>query len=62
MSVHIGDISSQVTVQGAPGSPAAGPTGPDGGQQPWDLLERHRRLVEHDDDDRRRTAGEGFDG
>ncbi len=61
MSLHIGEITSQVTVEGTPGgqNPAAG-----GGDkpQPWDLLESHRRLTERDHDDRRRTAGEGFDG
>ena len=61
MSVHIGDINSQVTVAGAPGTPPAAESG-SGDKQPWDLLERHRRLSEKDQDDRRRTAGEGFDG
>lgn len=61
MSVHIGDISSQVTVTGAPGAPpVAGTESAD--KQPWDLLERHRRLAEKDQEDQRRTAGEGFDG
>jgi hypothetical protein len=62
MSVHIGDINSQVTVAGAPGTAPVSAPGGDQRQQPWDLLERHRRLTEKDKDDRRRTAGDGFDG
>lgn len=62
MSVHIGDINSEVTVAGTPGSAPVTSSEGDAKKQPWDLLEQHRALVEKDHDERRRTAGEGFDG
>jgi hypothetical protein len=62
MSIHIGDISSEVMVEGPP--PTAGTAAGAGRevQQPWDLRERHHRLTAEDHELQRRTAGEGFDG
>jgi hypothetical protein len=65
MSVHIGEINSQVDVQGAPGGAAgqAGLTSGDGAGVPvWEARERHRRLLEDEQRRRARLAGEGFDG
>jgi hypothetical protein len=62
MSLHIGDLTSQVTVEGSPptltppASEAAQPT------QSWDKVELHRRLTHEVRELRRRTSGEGFDG
>jgi hypothetical protein len=62
VSLHIGDISSEVRVEGPvpTGGPAASAT--KDVVQPWDLRERHRRLTEDDRELRRRTDSEGFDG
>ncbi|KRF46284.1 hypothetical protein [Terrabacter sp. Soil810] len=62
MSLHIGDITSEVRVEGpvpTGGPPAGGAQQP---AQPWDLIERHRLLDEEMSNLRRRTDSEGFDG
>ena len=62
MSVHVGEVTSQVEVHGSPGADgtAAGPGGP---RPPvWEERERHRELTEDEHESRCRTAGEGFDG
>jgi hypothetical protein len=59
MSLHIGEVTSQVDVQGV-GAPAA--QGGGGAKAPiWLERERHRRLVEDEAERRARVAGEGFD-
>ena len=61
MSLHIGEMTSQVSVEGVP--PVAGaPAGEGKAPPPWEQLDRHRRLTEVQHDAERRTAGEGFDG
>ena len=62
MSLHVGEVTSQVEVQGTPG--AAGTPAASGGASPpaWELRERHRELAEDERESGRRTAGEGFDG
>ncbi len=62
MSVHIGDVTSQVTIEGpaANGAPGAGDR-PEA-VQAWDLRIRHRRLCEQERDLLRRTSLDGFDG
>jgi hypothetical protein len=62
MSLHVGEVTSQVEVQGTPG--AGGSTAASGSPNPpvWEQRERHRELAEDERESRRRTAGEGFDG
>ncbi|HEU5387296.1 MAG TPA: hypothetical protein VFV73_15460 [Streptosporangiaceae bacterium] len=62
MSLHVGEVTSQVEVHGAPG--AAGTTGASGSASPsaWEQRERHRELAEAEREACRRTAEEGFDG
>lgn len=57
MTVHIGELSTEVEVQGVGGSPAS-PTRPPG----WDERQRHRDLAEDEARSVARTAGGGFDG
>ncbi|SHN83716.1 hypothetical protein SAMN05660350_03475 [Geodermatophilus obscurus] len=60
MTVHVGEVSSSVELQGVPGqrpAPAA-PDRPAG----WDERQRHRELAEEEARLRARTAGGGFDG
>jgi hypothetical protein len=60
MSVHVGEVSTQVEVQGVAGQapPAPAPARP----PTWDERQRHRELTEDDARSRARTAGGGFDG
>ncbi|WP_138760652.1 hypothetical protein [Modestobacter altitudinis] len=60
MTVHVGEVSSEVDVQGmgSPGTAAAQAPRP----KPWDEQQRHRELAEEHLHDRARTAGGGFDG
>jgi len=62
MSLHVGEVTSQVEVHGTPG--AAGlDAAPDPIRAPvWEQRERHRELAEAERESGRRTAGEGFDG
>lgn len=59
MSLHIGEVTSTVNVEGVPpaGGAAAAKAPP-----PWELIEKHRAMSEVVRDDARRTAAEGFDG
>ena len=59
MSLHIGEVTSQVEVHGTPG--AGGSTAASGSPSPpvWELRERHRELAEDERESRRRTAGRG---
>ena len=61
MSLHVGEVTSQVEVHGTPGAgeaPAASGASP----PIWEQRERHRELAEDERESCRRTAGEGFDG
>jgi hypothetical protein len=60
MTVHVGEVSTQVEVQGVGGPPAApaAPSRPPG----WDERQRHRDLAEEQARSLARTAGGGFDG
>jgi hypothetical protein len=64
MTVTVGELTSQVDVQGAPG--AAAPGGPSAGggslQPTWTEREKHDRLATQHERDRCRVAGDGFDG
>jgi hypothetical protein len=60
MSLHIGEVTSAVSVEGVPAASAASAGA--GPVPPWELRERHRRLSEELRDEAQRTAGEGFDG
>jgi hypothetical protein len=60
MSLHIGEVTSAVSVEGVPAA-TADPAGA-GPVPPWELRELHRRLSEDLCDEAQRTAGEGFDG
>lgn len=62
MSLHVGEVTSQVEVLGTPG--AAGIPAAAGSASPpiWEQRERHRELAEDERGSCRRTAGEGFDG
>jgi hypothetical protein len=63
MSLHIGELTSQVNVSGTP--PASGSAESDEAarpMQPWDRLEQHLALAHEERSIERRTAGEGFDG
>jgi hypothetical protein len=65
MTVRVGELSSQVEVQGGgAGGPGAGGDGGTGAPllPGWAERERHRRLVEAERRDRERVAGEGFGG
>lgn len=62
MSIRVGELSSQVTVQAESGPAAAAGTAPQGMQPGWAERERHRRLAMDECRDRARTAQEGFDG
>jgi hypothetical protein len=60
MTVHVGELATQVEVQGvapppAPGAAAARP-------KAWDEWQRHRELAEELAAVRARTSGGGFDG
>ncbi len=63
MSVTVGELTTTVEVAPASGGGAAG--GVPGGQAPlapsWDEIERHRELSALEAEERRRTAGGGFD-
>jgi hypothetical protein len=62
MSLHVGEVTSQVEVHGTPGAGGI-PAGPGSPSPPiWEQQERHRELAEDEHESRRRTAGEGFDG
>ena len=56
MTIHIDQLTSDVTPEPEPSAPAAGTSG-----DPWDELDRarqsHSRLIR----DMRRTSSEGFD-
>ena len=62
MSLHVGEVTSQVEVHGTPG--AGGIAAAPGPAQPpiWEQRERHRLLAEDECESHSRTAGEGFDG
>ena len=60
MTLHVGELTSQVDVQGVAGATA--PPGGDKKPSPWEERERHRRLAEEERERRARVAGEGFDG
>ena len=60
MSLHIGEVTSAVSVEGVPAASAASARA--GPAPPWELRERHRLLSEELRDEAQRTAGEGFDG
>ena len=60
MTVHVGELATQVEVQGVvpppePGAAAARP-------KVWDERQRHRELTDELAAQRARTAGGGFDG
>ena len=62
MSLHVGEVTSEVEVHGTPGAGGA-PTASGSASPPiWEQRERHRELAEDECESRRRTAGEGFDG
>ncbi len=62
MSLHVGEVTSQVEVQGTAG--AGGVPAASGSPSPpiWEQRDHHRELTEDEHESRRRTAGEGFDG
>jgi len=60
MTLHVGDLSSQVEVRG--GGAAAGTGGSAGGTAPsWDERERMRRMMDEAERERQRVAGCRFD-
>jgi hypothetical protein len=62
MSLHVGEVTSQVDVHGTPGAGGT-PAGPGGSAPPiWEQRDRHRQLAEDEQESCWRTAGEGFDG
>lgn len=62
MSLHVGEVTSQVEVHGTPGAGGV-PAAPGSASPPiWEQRERHRQLAEDERESGRRTAGEGFDG
>jgi hypothetical protein len=62
MSLHVGEVTSQVEVNGTPGAGGAPAAPGSPGPPVWEQRERHRELAEDERESRRRTAGEGFDG
>ena len=60
MSVHVGEIASQVEVQGV--APPPEPGGAAARPKAWDERQRHRELCDELAALRARTAGGGFDG
>jgi hypothetical protein len=62
MSLHVGEVTSQVELHGTPGASGT-PAAPGSAGPPiWEQRERHRELTEAERESCRRTAGEGFDG
>lgn len=62
MSLHVGEVTSQVEMHGSPDAGGI-PSAADSPRQPsWEQRERHRELAEDERESCRRTAGEGFDG
>ena len=61
MSLHVGEVTSQVEVHG---TRRRGITAASGSASPpvWEQRQRHRELAEDERESCRRTAGEGFDG
>jgi hypothetical protein len=60
MTVHVGELTSQVELTGVPAAtpgPAAAPAKPPG----WQEAQRFAELAEDRERDRARTAGGGFD-
>jgi hypothetical protein len=62
MSLHVGEVTSQVEVHGAPGAGGIPAAADSPGPPVWEQRERHCELAEHERESCRRTAGEGFDG
>jgi hypothetical protein len=63
MTLRIGELVSQVTVQGESHGQDTGAAGSQADTEPgWAERERYRRLGLDDRRDAARTAGEGFDG
>ncbi|MEV1319956.1 hypothetical protein AB0J14_28195 [Micromonospora arborensis] len=58
MAVHVGEVTSQVEVQGMAGSAPVGRDHP----SVWERHEQYRRQAEEEEGRRARVAGEGFDG
>lgn len=62
MSLHVGEVTSQVEVHGTPGAGEVLAASSSATQPIWEQRERHRELAEDERESRRRIAGEGFDG
>jgi len=62
MTVSVGEMTSQVEVQGPPAAGAGGAPGTGALAPSWQEREKHDRSVAQHRRDRDRIAGEGFDG
>lgn len=57
MSVHVGRLETEVRTE----TESAGPSGAETPRASWERLAEHRRELAHIEQDRCRTAAEGFD-
>jgi hypothetical protein len=62
MSLHVGEVTSQVEVHGTPGASGTAAASDSASPPIWEQRERHRELAEDERESCRRITGEGFDG
>jgi hypothetical protein len=63
MTVHVGELTSEVQVQGGQAGGSGGGDGPGASEQPmWEERSRMARVADELGRQRERTAGERFDG
>lgn len=62
MSIHIGEVTSEVEVRGSAAAGGGGASPAPSLQPGWDEQARHRRVLVEERRERCRTDGAGFDG